>query len=216
MVLAHDSTSSFYVAPQFIEIWLHSSFRSPLFILHVGQLSPKRLRCRIRYRFAAASGFGAQQRLFNVLRRRGQDVVCQYCVGAVATREANITEIFPTVSFESPDLRFIVGAMTLCQSSQSWQPSAMTGEGLPTPTYPRRTASCNNSGPPSTIRPCPAAYLRLGSSSNFLALASAVGGCQVAIAGSGKNHGPNPLTCTFPPTVTSASPAYSVPSRSSK
>src|SRR3984957_7479035 len=59
--------------------------------------------------FAAASGLGAQQRLFDVLRRHGQDLVWQYCVGAAATYEANVAEILPTVSFESFDLRFIVG-----------------------------------------------------------------------------------------------------------
>ena len=60
-------------------------------------------------RFAAASGLGAQQRLFDVLRRHGQDLVWQYCVGAAATYEANVAKILPTVSFECFDLRFIVG-----------------------------------------------------------------------------------------------------------
>ena len=78
------------------------------FLVHVGHLSTKQLRCCLRYRFAAASGLGAQQRLFDVLRRHGQDLVWQYCVGAAATYEANVAEILPTVSFESFDLRFIV------------------------------------------------------------------------------------------------------------
>src|SRR5215469_2931776 len=38
----------------------------------------------------------------------GHHLVWQYCVGA-ATYETNLAEILPTVSFDSFDLRFIVG-----------------------------------------------------------------------------------------------------------
>src|SRR6516162_7317543 len=58
--------------------------------------------------FAATSGFCAQQRLLDVLRGHGHDLVWQYCVGA-ATYESNVAEILPSVSFESFDLLFIVG-----------------------------------------------------------------------------------------------------------
>ncbi len=61
-------------------------------------------------------------------------------------------------------------------------------------------ADCSSPGPPSTSRPCPLAYRRMvvpKVSSSFWALASAVRLCHVAKAGSGKNQGPKPETCTL-------------------
>jgi hypothetical protein len=76
---------------------------------------------RVRF-FAAASAAGAQQRLFDVLRRYGQDLVRQYCVDTAATYEADVAEILPTVSLKALISSSLSGAMSLCQSSQSWQP----------------------------------------------------------------------------------------------
>src|SRR3984893_8042791 len=58
--------------------------------------------------FSPLRQLGAQQRLFDVLRGHGQDLVWQYCVGAAATYEANIAEVLAAVGFQRFDLGFVV------------------------------------------------------------------------------------------------------------